>query len=887
MRTNKIIYSALVICLLFASCSSLSDDYIDYPSGGDFTEIGTGTISSGNLQIVISDKNSIFSTMEITINDNYSGPSVDFTVESGDLPGLTFSEYFTPREEMLRISNGGEYSENTFFVKIPISTTSEEIPLAFAYNESTESLEPLPIISSDEFSITTAFMHFTQCNYNTSLKSTFSTDIKTSVDIVIGTIVRAALETKNYITSGFIPGEDDWEFTNYGSFIERAGNCAGHSLSALFYYDYKTWANQVELTNLYDRDNQIWEDNTLGIRLVSEVQNKDFETSEGHIWANFIKNNQNATADSYINNYHNSAFTTATAQMLVTNKPIYTGVFPTNSSSGHAVLIIGANLTKKQLFIADPNYPGITKSTILQADGYYDYMSSESANSADNISYKRFTCLGFSQIANWGNVAKHWKELNKGTIGDKRFPICDYKVTFNAGSEDESTSPLGAIDKVWLGGLSVSKKHSSIRLSLGVKDVDGTRMHSNIWIRNGNKWIKSGLHADYVDLDLNEHNLYNSTIGIFINRRVNVGGKFINHWIDFKWLNISEISISPEKMNGDINTEYSWEITLGDPPVNTRFEWNFGDGSNTLVVKSSNFARHTYTEEGIFPIMVMAYDDDTNESRGVATGKATIGDAEFELIIKNNRTGEIIEDKADICTYFDFEIKVPAWTPGTYKLRYDLGDNDIMTTTAQSFASSRSFFEIGTYAIKVWLIDENSTVVSEISRELTITENDFFDMITPFTHVSAAISSIWTTHYLDDGSEAQMFSFNPWYYDNAPVVHVSWSGRSFSYHQIFEDFEVKMEGTLSASCWNIEAFKASYKQGRTEYTLETSNIPVQGPPCPLWPPDQIVYGTYGLELKQKFTLSGQIYKISEQKWVSYTHSDFSETSSFEITFYNR
>jgi len=39
------------------------------------------------------------------------------------------------------------------------------------------------------------------------------------------------------IDSGFRPGIDDWEFTNYGSYITPDGECEGQSLTALWYYD--------------------------------------------------------------------------------------------------------------------------------------------------------------------------------------------------------------------------------------------------------------------------------------------------------------------------------------------------------------------------------------------------------------------------------------------------------------------------------------------------------------------------------------------------------------------------------------------------------------------------------------------------------------------------
>jgi len=58
----------------------------------------------------------------------------------------------------------------------------------------------------------------------------------------------------NDIDTKFQPGEDDWRFTNYGSYIAQAGHCEGQSLTALWYYVTKPDGANVHLYGSYDNN---------------------------------------------------------------------------------------------------------------------------------------------------------------------------------------------------------------------------------------------------------------------------------------------------------------------------------------------------------------------------------------------------------------------------------------------------------------------------------------------------------------------------------------------------------------------------------------------------------------------------------------------------------
>ena len=115
---------------------------------------------------------------------------------------------------MITVDNGGGYSDELMYVKVPVKVPEGYFAMGFLYDEKTKQLEGMPLVASDANSITVATRHFSS--------------------FFISMIEKALL--KKDIDSGFCPGIDDWQFTNYGSYIAPGGHCEGQSLSAMWYY---------------------------------------------------------------------------------------------------------------------------------------------------------------------------------------------------------------------------------------------------------------------------------------------------------------------------------------------------------------------------------------------------------------------------------------------------------------------------------------------------------------------------------------------------------------------------------------------------------------------------------------------------------------------------
>ena len=142
-------------------------------------------------------------------------------------------------------------------VKIPVTVTADYFAMGFIYDEKTQTLEGLPTVEQDSTSITVATNHFT--------------------DVVISEILKSLI--KKDVDSGFRPGIDDWQFTNYGSYIAQGGHCAGQSMSAMWYYIVQPDGKDLTLYGRYDNNGnqpatpKLWQDDSYGYRFASTTQN--------------------------------------------------------------------------------------------------------------------------------------------------------------------------------------------------------------------------------------------------------------------------------------------------------------------------------------------------------------------------------------------------------------------------------------------------------------------------------------------------------------------------------------------------------------------------------------------------------------------------------------
>ena len=342
----------------------------------------------------------------------YSG-NTTFSVSSAPITSQTFGSDITPISPMIYVDDGGTYSNDMMYIRVPVQVPADDFAMGFIYDVATKQLEGMPLISTDADSVTVGTRHFSNFFISMISKSLLDTDID----------------------SHFRPGIDDWQFTNWGSYIAPGGHCEGQSLSALWYYCTQPDGKDLCLYGRYDNNgNQpatpdFWYDDSLGYRFCSVVQ-QDIDSSDfaNGFWENlsgksWVKvNNQWKEVD--VPGIGDEATWDLFAYSMEATKEPQLICIESNTGVGHAMICY--RIYQGNLYIADPNYYGNTERRIEYKDGKFTPYNS-GANRADidagnGMAFETIQYYAKSTVMPWDQIAQEWAELKDGTIGDNVFP---------------------------------------------------------------------------------------------------------------------------------------------------------------------------------------------------------------------------------------------------------------------------------------------------------------------------------------------------------------------------------------------------------------------------------------------------------------------------------
>jgi hypothetical protein len=277
--------------------------------------------------------------------------STAFKVSYAPITGQTFGSDITPVSPMISVDNGGAYSDQLIYVTVPVKVPDDDFAMGFIYDATTKQPEGMPLEAVDADSVTVGTRHFS--------------------NFFVGMISRALLT--NDIDTKFKPGEDDWRFTNYGSYIAQAGHCEGQSLTALWYYVTKPDGANVHLYGSYDNNgNQpatpdLWQDDSLGYRFCSVIQNDikygDFANT---FWLNLggqaVKKVGGVWKLVSVPGIGDEATWDLFAySMEATKRPQLVNIW-SSAGGGHAMIVY--RIYQGNLYVADPNYPADTTRII-------------------------------------------------------------------------------------------------------------------------------------------------------------------------------------------------------------------------------------------------------------------------------------------------------------------------------------------------------------------------------------------------------------------------------------------------------------------------------------------------------------------------------------------
>jgi len=358
--------------------------------------VGESAVGPGGGEITVSDG------MRISVPVGAHDRDVVYRVERKLVVQSTFPDWILPVSPLYLVDNGGATALKPITIEVPVVVPTGGFAMGLLYDEVTGRIEAMPLIDITERSVTVATAHFSSFLVVTLPGWGPGNPAVPNVD------------------TGFRPGVDDWQFTNYGSYIAPDGHCGGQSISAMWYYIEKRLNGAAALYGTYDNNGDVatptfWQDDSQGYRLASVVQ-QDLATGWG-----------GSVLQGYLQHLSRNdlQYTAFMAAMAITGHPQLVGIWNSTTLVGHAMIVYGGDSTG--LLVADPNYPGQLRMIPWDpATGRLGPYDSASNAAGPGITFDLIGYLGLDALVNWGAITDRWAALEAQVAGDGAFP--DYTL---------------------------------------------------------------------------------------------------------------------------------------------------------------------------------------------------------------------------------------------------------------------------------------------------------------------------------------------------------------------------------------------------------------------------------------------------------------------------
>ena len=571
----------IIISIILSIIFSTKPVTVNNITFGTSTVQAVNEITTTGGEIVINDEKSAINGFKLTVPEGSYNMPLDFVVKTYPVSSHNFGNDFNILTPIIEINNGHEYSNETMRVEIPLTLNENSFPMGFYYNDADGSLEPIPVIDVTQTKIILGVKHFSKIIVS---------------DIPLSVIQKLTSGSGSNLDTEFVPGLDDWHYTNYGSAISMGGHCAGQSLTMSWYYSEKyKKENQPRLYGRFDNNEEIdtpdfWQDDNNAYRFSSVIQETiDFSSSK---WIDFIN---------YCMTNPEKTFYAFAYAINITKTPQLMAIFP-DSGSGHAV--VAYKIEGNKIFVADPNFPG-------QKDRYVEYNPtlkkfnaySSGANAADitaygTTSYTKIVYAAKSALVDYDTISKNYNKIDDKTIGDDLFPDTLVEVatnyngaiyekadrTINLGLAYKNSLPLGNENK---GFIKVTPEYTSTVYSLYINDV--LQSQPNVTI-DGNSL--------YYTVDLNEGE---NNISFLVEYEVSDGNNYSYYYVDYIRITINLLNITPKSVMvfdtrggsgiADITKNVGETVTAPSDPEKTGYD--FGGWYKDL----------NFTESYIFSVM--------------------------------------------------------------------------------------------------------------------------------------------------------------------------------------------------------------------------------------------------------------------------------------------
>lgn len=619
---------SIILILLFVGCSkddnnSISDsgklktDHSVFvikksipASGGQLDVLGTQTPLEG---------------LSIIIPGNTYGDSKEFSISYANITSHELGSYFNPVSPLIEITNGGFYADKFMKLKIPVSPHPGYFRMAFYYDKKTGELEGIPIIKSEDSSITVGLRHFSF--------------------IVVTEIQKNILIQGTGFHSFFEPVTNGWSFPNYGTYPEPGGICAGMSVGAAYYF--KNFNASVNLGTFFDNDKLwfatpiFWEDDAKGISFATAI----------HRSFSVYSNSQNNAFDPILVASEEDRFWSIIYNMLVNNQPQLIYVHATDSAVAH--MIIGyayeINSNEAKIKVYDPNYPRFENEIKfdLVNKSFIPYASASNAKAIEDGDVYNFNEIALYPLSSAISVEQMdllWNKVQNNSIGKNLFP--SYKIYAVPQDKTFEKIELIADDNGIRNSIPFDEFDFELEL---LEPVVSAGLESIIYLPGlGSERKNPATTVKMVTRD--------TLIGIYV-KAIPIGQQY-EKWLGFDWFKIHLqdvwIGISPTPIVGEPGKEIALSVeSKGIISSDLKYVWNFGDGTSEMIRYNDNTVKHKFSKVGDFKVVVRLDDNATGKTLATATSIAKIA-----VISANTFSYKWLQRKSTRDWYYDVNVNL-------------------------------------------------------------------------------------------------------------------------------------------------------------------------------------------------------------------------------------
>ncbi|MFA5628787.1 MAG: GYF domain-containing protein [Dehalococcoidales bacterium] len=564
---------------------------------GSRHQVAKQSVDSSGGKIVVEDKDSPINGMQIDVPAGAMDKNTNFKISTREIESHRLGGNFNPLTPLITVDNGHKFADEMMLVTIPINLPDDSFAMVFYYDEKTEKLEGLPLVSLTDNEIVVATQHFSE--------------------LVATSVKKSKLEGAT-IDTGFMPGLDDWQFPNWGSHIAMGGHCAGQSVSAMWYYFERYLKNEDRrLFNLFDNNRYgintkgFWQDDSWAYRFASVVQTKMDWDSKMRTFSTYV-----GGLDDY---YTLAAFQYS---MMLTGEPQYIAVAKTEIGAdgkrkrvaGHAV--IAYRIDGSTIYTADPNFPGASKVLNYDSGKFNTYSSALNAADLESegaIGFNEIRYMAKSAMVDWDEMATLYNQMLKGTIGNDLYEPITYEIATDYNPITDEYKWKKCPDILETNGDKTAKVHESLRGKVVIKVESGYGNQYTSFYTGVAPVVSSSLRVRanmgslvyQVPLKQGENHL-----GYLTEFGYPEGGSIDYGYSEFKRIKViydqkASLEFEQDEYSAFAMVESKFKALGKDVPSDTKYVWNFGDGTDLKETKKP-VADHIYQEEGSYVLTLKA-----------------------------------------------------------------------------------------------------------------------------------------------------------------------------------------------------------------------------------------------------------------------------------------